>query len=89
MACLKPPPAVSPTASTTDPAQAGPTDDSTDAAMPVGTPDAEVPSAASRLPEVGSVPPDFTLPAAAGTQVELAKLASQGPVVLVFYRGHW
>lgn len=33
--------------------------------------------------------PDFSLPAHDGRTVTLAELSSRGPVVLVFYRGHW
>jgi cytochrome oxidase Cu insertion factor (SCO1/SenC/PrrC family) len=33
--------------------------------------------------------PTFTLPDHNGQPVELAKLRERGPVVLVFYRGHW
>ncbi len=43
---------------------------------------------------IGDRAPDFQLPAAAGGNhpggaVELARLRQQGPVVLIFYRGHW
>lgn len=40
-------------------------------------------------PAVGEPAPNFTLPAASGKQVELAKLLKQGPVVLMWYRGGW
>ena len=33
--------------------------------------------------------PDFTLPDHEGNDVALADLLQQGPVVLIFYRGHW
>ncbi|MGK7910889.1 MAG: peroxiredoxin-like family protein [Synechococcus sp.] len=37
----------------------------------------------------GSTAPDFTLPNATGTTIQLSQLLSQGPVVLSFYRGQW
>lgn len=33
--------------------------------------------------------PDFLLPKAGGGQVSLKTLRTAGPVVLIFYRGHW
>jgi len=33
--------------------------------------------------------PDFTLPDHLGTPVSLAAERTRGPVLLVFYRGHW
>lgn len=36
-----------------------------------------------------SVAPDFTLPDEQGRPVTLASAISTGPVLLVFYRGHW
>jgi cytochrome oxidase Cu insertion factor (SCO1/SenC/PrrC family) len=33
--------------------------------------------------------PAFALPDHNGNQVELANLRERGPVVIVFYRGHW
>ncbi|NOT32138.1 MAG: redoxin domain-containing protein [Planctomycetes bacterium] len=45
----------------------------------------------ARLP--GSEPParapDFTLPDQEGRPVTLTEELTQGPVLLVFYRGHW
>lgn len=38
---------------------------------------------------VGAAAPDFTLPGVNGEQVSLAKLLTDGPVVLAFYRGGW
>ena len=38
---------------------------------------------------VGDIAPDFSVPRVGGGDISLAKLASQGPVALVFYRGHW
>ncbi|WP_218079539.1 peroxiredoxin-like family protein [Anthocerotibacter panamensis] len=39
--------------------------------------------------KVGATVPDFTLPNAAGTPVQLSTLLAQGPVVISFYRGAW
>jgi hypothetical protein len=36
-----------------------------------------------------AVAPDFTLPSQDGRAVSLATELARGPVVLVFYRGHW
>lgn len=33
--------------------------------------------------------PRFTLPNSAGEPVSLERLLERGPVVVVFYRGHW
>lgn len=33
--------------------------------------------------------PDFTLPDQTGAAVSLAEVRAAGPVLLVFYRGHW
>lgn len=38
---------------------------------------------------VGDMAPDFSLPNAFGKQVRLGDLLSEGPVILVFYRGAW
>jgi len=38
---------------------------------------------------IGDKVPDFVVPRAAGGQVSLANLRQRGPVVIVFYRGHW
>jgi peroxiredoxin len=38
---------------------------------------------------VGELAPDFTLPDARGRAVSLRERLSDGPVVLVFYRGEW
>lgn len=38
---------------------------------------------------VGEPAPDFVLPNANGREVRLSDLLTQGPVVLVFYRGAW
>ncbi|MBI4870056.1 MAG: AhpC/TSA family protein [Candidatus Riflebacteria bacterium] len=37
----------------------------------------------------GARAPDFTLPNSEGKSVQLRELLARGPVVLVFYRGHW
>ena len=37
----------------------------------------------------GDAAPDFTLPDAAGHEVNLHALLKQGPVVLTWYRGNW
>jgi peroxiredoxin len=42
-----------------------------------------------RPPALREVAPDFTLPDANGASRRLADLCAQGPLVLVFYRGHW
>lgn len=39
--------------------------------------------------EVGSIAPDFTLPAAGGGTRTLSQVAGKKPVVLVFFRGVW
>ncbi|WP_037068365.1 peroxiredoxin-like family protein [Pseudonocardia acaciae] len=39
--------------------------------------------------QVGDIAPGFTLPDAAGREVELAARLADGPVVLSFYRGSW
>lgn len=38
---------------------------------------------------VGAVAPDFLLPDASGSMVQLSTLLAEGPVVLAFYRGAW
>ena len=48
----------------------------------------------SQLPATGSLDglqraPDFTLPNQDGKQVTLAQELAKGPVLLIFYRGHW
>ncbi len=37
----------------------------------------------------GDKAPDFTLPNVDGKTVQLSQLRTQGPVVLIFYRGNW
>ena len=46
----------------------------------------------ARLPEAQPEPeraPDFTLTAHDGSEISLASALAQGPVLLVFFRGHW
>jgi hypothetical protein len=43
----------------------------------------------ARVAKVGQPTPDFTLPNAAGQEVNLKGLLARGPVVLSFYRGRW
>ncbi|MEZ4426984.1 MAG: hypothetical protein R3A51_04730 [Nannocystaceae bacterium] len=46
-------------------------------------------STGERAPALASKAPDFELSALDGATFELAKARAAGPVVLVFYRGHW
>lgn len=47
-------------------------------------------AAEDRGPDVGEVPPDFTLEAVSdGTEYTLSELRGETPVVLVFFRGAW
>lgn len=39
--------------------------------------------------KAGQRAPDFELPDMAGNMVTLAQLRAEGPLALVFYRGHW
>jgi len=47
------------------------------------------PMLAAKLPNMGEVAPDFELPDSTGALRRLSQLVLQGPVVLVFFRGHW
>ena len=38
---------------------------------------------------IGEIAPDFRLPAASGGFYQLDKRVAEGPVVIIFYRGHW
>ena len=38
---------------------------------------------------IGEVAPDFTAPRAGGGKVALVDARAEGPVALIFYRGHW
>lgn len=44
---------------------------------------------AERGPALGAEAPGFTLAALDGSEVSLAGLTEEGPVVLVFFRGAW
>lgn len=44
---------------------------------------------ASVAPDVGQTPPDIALPNQIEQTVRLADFRGRGPVLLVFYRGHW
>jgi peroxiredoxin len=46
------------------------------------------PSAPNAL-RLGERVPDFVAPRAGGGHVALATLRAKGPVVVIFYRGHW
>lgn len=39
--------------------------------------------------KIGDKAPDFTLPDADGSTIQLSELLKKGPVVLTFYRGGW
>jgi peroxiredoxin len=41
------------------------------------------------IPDVGDRAPDFTLPDSTGAPRQLGSLAASGPLVLLFFRGHW
>jgi peroxiredoxin len=41
------------------------------------------------LPQVGQTAPDFELPDSTGAMRRLSELTASGPLVLLFYRGHW
>ena len=40
-------------------------------------------------PQAGETAPDFELPDSTGAVQRLSDLSAAGPLVLVFYRGHW
>lgn len=42
-----------------------------------------------KVPSAGELAPEFELPDSTGAPQRLAELVSRGPVVLLFYRGHW
>ncbi|MBV9269156.1 MAG: redoxin domain-containing protein [Acidobacteriaceae bacterium] len=42
-----------------------------------------------KVPRRGERAPDFCLPDVTGTLRRLSELASDGPLVLLFYRGWW
>lgn len=39
--------------------------------------------------KIGEQAPGFQLPLASGGSVSLQQLRQQGPVAIIFYRGHW
>ena len=39
--------------------------------------------------QIGERAPDFSAPRAGGGLLSLRALRKQGPVVIIFYRGHW
>ena len=39
--------------------------------------------------QIGDTPANFSLPRAGGGTVDLHEKLKSGPVVLIFYRGHW
>lgn len=41
------------------------------------------------IPQVGQLAPDFTLPDSNCHLLRLGELVAQGPLVLIFFRGHW
>ena len=41
------------------------------------------------LPAAGSIAPEFTLTDSTGVARTLTELCAVGPLILVFYRGHW
>jgi peroxiredoxin len=41
------------------------------------------------VPDVGDCAPDFTLPDSTGAPCSLGSLVAAGPLVLLFFRGHW
>ena len=38
---------------------------------------------------IGETAPDFELPIVGGGSYQLSEAAASGPVVVIFYRGHW
>ena len=40
-------------------------------------------------PDVGELAPDFTLLDSGGSPRSLGSLVAGGPLVLLFFRGHW
>jgi peroxiredoxin len=43
----------------------------------------------AKLPNTGEIALDFELPDSTGALRRLSQLVLQGPIVLVFFRGHW
>ncbi len=46
-------------------------------------------AAGATAPQIGDIMPDFMLPDQDGRMVMLDTLRAKGPVVVLFYRGHW
>ncbi len=44
---------------------------------------------ALHTPKTGEVALDFELPDSTGAPRKLSELTASGPLVLLFYRGHW
>jgi peroxiredoxin len=44
---------------------------------------------AGGIPNIGDFAPDFELVDSTGTRQRLSEMVSRGPLVLIFYRGHW
>jgi peroxiredoxin len=42
-----------------------------------------------RSPNVGQFAPDFELADSARETQRLSEMVSHGPLILIFYRGHW
>ena len=49
----------------------------------------EPPLKTAALPQVGQTAPDFELPDSTRAMRRLSELTAYGPLVLLFYRGHW
>ena len=48
------------------------------------------PSSVERaMPPAGSIAPEFVLTDSTGVSRTLTELCASGPLILVFYRGHW
>jgi len=46
-------------------------------------------SSPGKFPQAEQKAADFVLPDTTGEERRLSELASAGPLVLLFYRGHW
>jgi peroxiredoxin len=47
------------------------------------------PSNSGMTPQVGQVAPEFELSDSLGQKNRLSELTANGPLVLLFFRGHW
>lgn len=47
------------------------------------------PSISATTPQVGQIAPEYELPDSTGAPQRLSELAVAGPLVVLFYRGHW